>query len=681
MPRKRVSEKEQQKIDAYTKGAKRVETAEVEDFINSLYLPYAWSVCLDRALVYAQDGLKPIQRRILYTAYYDKITDKSPKIKSATFEGRVMKFSPHGGAYGSIVNIAAPEIPGQPRSIRVPLIRGKGNWGGIDLPAAAGRYTEMNLWPAAMELLKELDEDAVDMVWNYDNTAKEPVFLPARWPVALINGVPDAMAVGFACNLPSHNPDEIMDACIALAKNPKLTDDELLDIVKGPDFDCGCDIITDTVRDGKTVNGVRQYLLTGSGSFTMRACYELSESNGQYTINFRRLPYKISPEKVIDQIKDRYSKGDFKELQSWKNLSDNENPVDLEITTKKNINLGKVLADLYSKTSLQCVFAANNTVVVSDTPTRLGVREIITQFLQFRHQCTTRKLNYRLNDKRHRLELREAIAAVLVDIDKCISIIRNSKDEDAAKKALEKQFSLTDSQASYILSVQLRRLTKSDSIALSKEIKSLKSEIKALEKTLGSDKEMWKFIVSELEDTKQVISSPRKCTIMQHVKSSKNEDKDVFLRLDPSGKVMRTFKETEDSFKVGKDGRVLVISKNKGYIRSIYELADERFSAISKLKPDSKGITVAASEGFLVLLGEDGHAKVVDMSTYRYPRKNTLDKILSQPVVFADVVKTLDHELVINGSLHVSLADIPMQSITANGRRLTKSAIKDAQIV
>ena len=327
------------------------------------------------------------------------------------------------------------------------------------------------------------------------------------------------------------------------------------------------------------------------------------------------------------------------------------------------------------------MFAANNTVVVSDTPTRLGVREIITQFLQFRHQCTTRKLNYRLNDKRHRLELREAIAAVLVDIDKCISIIRNSKDEAAAKKALEKQFSLTDSQSSYILSVQLRRLTKSDSIALNKEIKSLKSEIKSLEKTLGSDKEMWKFIVSELEDTKQVISSPRKCSIMRHVKSSKSDDKDVFLRLDSNSKVMRTFKETEDSFKVGKDGRVLVISKNKGYIRSIYELADEKFSPISKLKPDSKGITVAASEGYLVLLGDDGHAKVVDMSAYRYPRKNTLDKILSQPVVFADVVKTLDHELVINGSLHVSLTDIPMQSITANGRRLTKSAIKSAEIV
>lgn len=684
MPRrKKVSEKEQEREDLFRNLAKDVEETDVDDYIDENYLPYAWSVCLDRALVYAQDGLKPIQRRILYTAYHDHLTDKSPKIKSATFSGKVMKFSPHGECYGSIVNIASPEIPGQPRSIRVPLVRGKGNWGGISSPPAASRYTEMNLWPAAMELLKELDENAVDMAWNYDNTEKEPVYLPARWPVAIINGVPDAMAVGFACNMPSHNPDEIMDACIALAKNRDLTINDILKIVKGPDFDCGCDIITDCVKNGKTTNGVHDYLLTGTGSFTMRACYELSEDNGVYTINFKRLPYKISPEKIIEQIKDKYDAGDFKELVSWKDLSDREFPVNLEIVTKKNININKVISDLYKKTSLQSVFAANNTLIVNDTPTRLNIKDIITNFLDFRYECTKRKLNYRLDDRVHKLEMQQAIESVLVDIDKCISIIRKSTNEDTAKKSLSKEFKINDAQASYILSMQLRKLTKSDSLAIKKSISSLQAEIKAIKKVLGSDTEMWKFIVSELEDTKKIISSPRKCKIMKKPDKSElnDEDKDVFIKYDSNGKIMRTFDKDKGTFSVNKDGRVLIISRDKGYIRSIYELNDKRFSPISRLKPGSKGLAVAGSEGYLIIVGVNGNAKVVDMSSYNFPRKDTIDKVLGQEIVFATVVRDLNKSILINDNKKIPMADIPVQSIFANGKRFTKELVETVEIV
>ena len=228
--------------EKFEKEAKVIKREDVGNFVEDRYLPFSWSVCLDRALVYSQDGLKPIQRRILWTAYKLGLTDKSPKMKSATFEGRVMKYSPHGGSYGSIVNMAAPEVKGQPRAIRLPLVKGKGNWGGIDLtrnqPGAA-RYTELSLFPAAMELIKELGENTVTLVSNYDNTDVEPVYLPARWPVALINGVPDAMAVGFACNLPSHNPDEVMEAAIALLKNPDMSISDITKIIAGPDFQCG----------------------------------------------------------------------------------------------------------------------------------------------------------------------------------------------------------------------------------------------------------------------------------------------------------------------------------------------------------------------------------------------------------------------------------------------------------
>lgn len=688
MTRKR---KETGSTDDFSVIAKELIEKDLPDYINEIYAPYAWSVCLDRALVYITDGLKPIQRKILWTAKKLGITDKSARMKSATFVGRVMKYSPHGESYDVVVNMAETESEGIekiPRPLRLPLIEGKGNFGGINRnlqPAASSRYSEIRLTPAAMELISELDENTIEFVPNYDNTDVEPVFLPARWPVALINGVPDAMAVGYACNIPNHNPDEVMDACIALEKNPKLGFNELKKIILGPDFNCGCDIIAMRERDGVVQDGIVSYMETGSGTFTMRGKYTVEEVGGRNIIKFYSLPYKIDPADVIEDIKREYEKGGFRELSEWKNLSDLEHPVLLYLETKKGINLPKLISDLYSKTKLECAFSANNTIIsgegIEARPVKFGVRDIILGFLNFRHQCTKNKLNNRIKLKEAELSKNNAIKAVSVDIDKCISIIRKANDRSEAAKKLEKTFKINDEQSKYVLSLQIGSLTKSDTIAIQKRIGELEKSLKETKEILADPKKFSKFIISELEETKKNISSPRKCKIIKSLEEEE-ETKDIFLGINSDGKIYRTFKESEDVYSVNKDGKVVVITESKAFIRSIYELNDEKLAAVSKLKFPGKGLTVAASSGYLLIVGEEGSAKIVDMSSYNYPNKDVVDGIFKQKVAYATVIRELAGKLVINGNEKVKISDIPVQSMTAkNGKKISKENISSVELV
>lgn len=484
--------------------AKKIIKTDAWEFVTKNWLPYSWAITQDRALPLI-DGLKPIARKILWTGYHDlKLTDTSPKVKVASFCGRVMKYSPHSVSESSVTNLAKSEGSSPPRDIRLPLIKVKGNVN------AAGRYIEMNFWPAAMELLQELPEHTVPMVDNYDNTAKEPQYLPVRWPVAFINGVPSAMAVGFACNLPSHNPDEVIDACIQLLQNPNLTNKDLHKIIKGPDFSCGCDIIKK--RDG--VDGVKEYMNTGVGTFIMRGVYTVKKEGRKYIINFVNLPYKVLPEKVIEAITSNYEKGRLRELSSWKDLSDLKNPVNIEIITKTNVNIDKIINNIFQYTPLEQTFAANNTLIIDDKPMQADVKTILNAFLDLRKKCTKNKLNYRLEKRSHKLLMQEAIKKVLLDIDAAIKIIRNSDDDIAAKDKLMKKFKLNEQQAEYILSLQLRRLTKADRHDIEVNIKDLNKEIKDITGVLNNKKKFINYIVGELQDTKNIISDKRKCKII-----------------------------------------------------------------------------------------------------------------------------------------------------------------------
>lgn len=664
-----------------TTKAKEIIEKQVEDYVQEMFLPYAYSVCLDRALVYDTDGLKPIQRRALFCAYKNGLSDKSAKMKSATFTGRLMDYSPHADAYLAIVNMAEPETEGQPRNLRLPLIKGKGNWGNLDGPAAAARYTEMNLTPAAMELLKELNENAVDMVPNYNGTLDEPKFLPARWPVAIINGVPNGMAVGFACNIPCHNPDEVMDACIELTKNSDLTDAELCKIIKGPDFNCGCDIISDVEKDGKTVNGVREYLKNGSGTFIMKGKYNVEEKGGKYTINFYSLPYQIGPYKVIEAVKKQYEKGHLKELSSWKDLSDMEHPINVEFKTKKGVNVDKIISELYELTPLQSYFAVNNTIIHEGLPQQVNMKTALLGFVEFRKECTKRKLKFRLAKKEQQLHIQEALKAVLLDIDKCIAIIRKSDNEEAARQSLMKTFKIDEGQANYILSLQLRKLTKADEHEIKTNIDELKKAIAEIKKILGDAKKFIQYVVSEMEDTKSVISSPRKCKITK----SKDEEldiKDVYLKY-KNGKVKRTFKNEGRIFPVDKEGRVLIITyKNGADVRSIYELPDEKYVSMSNFSNISgRPVAVAGTEGFLVLVGIEGTMKMVDLSEVNLPKGQNIKKILAQPVAGAFVVPKVAGGVRLNGKKEIDLKELPVFGISANGNKVWPHKIDSVEFI
>lgn len=670
MAKRNLKEKE----ELFSQVASEITETEVDDYIEKNFLPYAWSVAVDRALVFVEDGLKPIQRRILYTAYREGVTDKSSYMKSATFAGKVMAYSPHADCYSSIVNIAAPEIPGQPRNLRVPLIKGKGNWGGIDSPAASSRYTEMKLQPAAMELLEELKENAVDMVPNYNSTDVEPKYLPARWPVAFINGCTDAMAVGFASNMPCHNPNEVMDACIALEKDKTTTVKKLEKIIKAPDFDCGCDIIPQTEQNGELVDGVKQYLETGSGSFLMRGRYDVSEENGRKIITFYALPYKISPTKVVEELNKAYDAGQFQELSSWKDLSDIDTPTKLEITTKRAVNLDKLMTDLFAKTSLQKSFAANNTIIIDLKPVQADVKTILLSFVEFREECTRRKLNFRLEKNKSKLKMQEAIKSVLVDIDECIAIIRKSKDRPAAKSSLMKKFGLDEEQAEYVLSLSLGRLTKSDVNDVIANIKSLKASIKEITQTLKDTQKFTDFVVSEMEATKQVISSERKCRVIKTDITDEPafEDKPIEVK---GNKIFAV----DSSDIVAKNSEIGILD-SKGYLHlvSIAHLAQGKSVSFASLGVKG-GVCAVVPGQYLLIVGEQGSVKLGKIDELQDT------EVFKFPVKCAFSMTDIDNKKLVlhNGKTQtlIELTELPLKSLTAkNGKRFT-SAVDDVELM
>ena len=591
-------------------------------------------------------------------------------------------------SYGTVCSLADTSPSWQPRDLRVPFIDFKGSLGGLDSPAAAARYSELRLAPAAMEALKETTENAVDLVPNYNDELLEPKKLPARFPIAFINGVPSAMAVGFACNLPCHNPNEVMDACVAYVKDENISLKKLMSIIKGPDFNCGCDIIPFTEKDGVLVDGVKSYLETGSGSFIMKAKYNLSEHNGAYTINFYSLPYKCSPTKVIEDIKKSYEKGDFKELSSWKDLSDLKNPVNLELKTKKGINIDQLLANLFKKTSLQSIFAVNATLISNSTPKKMNVKEIIRDFINFRKECTTRKLTFRLDKHKSKLHMQEAIKAVLLDIDKAIKIIRNSADDKQAKTKLMSNFKIDEKQAEFILSMQLRKLTKADSHQINQEIKDLKEKIKEIEKILSNEEEFKNFIISELKETKKVISSERKCNIvnMEQVTaaSEQSASQESYIAY-KDNKIMRSEKKDnkQEWFKVSESGKLLAITEKDAQVCSIYDIPQDKFTVQSRFEIKGKVLTVAANEGYLVLVGKNGYMKTVNMEECDFSsRRKPYDRILKDKVGFAFVVKSLDELSVkVNDKKIIPLNEISSQSISAGGGRKFNKEIVSAEIV
>ncbi|MBM6590217.1 DNA topoisomerase IV subunit A [Brevibacterium sp. RIT 803] len=482
----------------------RVIDVDVSSEMESSFLEYAVSVIHSRALPDARDGLKPVQRRIVYQMGDMGLRPERGHVKSSRIVGDVMgKLHPHGDTaiYDALVRLSQSFI------MRVPLVDGHGNFGSLDDGPAAPRYTEARLTSASMQMIAGLDEDVVDFVGNYDNTLTQPDVLPSAFPNLLINGT-SGIAVGMATNMAPHNPGEVIAACCHLIRNPEAGLAELMRFIPGPDLPTGGRIIG--------LDGVREAYETGRGTFRTRATVSIENINARRKgIVVTELPYLVGPEKVVSKVKDAVGAKKLTGIASIDDYSDRKNGMRLVIGIKNGFNPEAVLAELYRQTPLEESFSMNNVCLVDGQPRTLGLRELLTVYLAHRIDVIRRRTVFQLRKAKDRLHLVEGLLIAILDIDEVIQLIRSSDDAATARTRLMDVFELSELQATYILDLQLRRLTKFSRIELEAERDELRKKIDYLEDLLADEAKLRELVATELEATAEAIGSPRRTVLIE----------------------------------------------------------------------------------------------------------------------------------------------------------------------
>ncbi|WP_031432929.1 DNA topoisomerase IV subunit A [Methylomarinum vadi] len=473
----------------------------LKDFTEKAYLDYSMYVILDRALPHIGDGLKPVQRRIVYAMSELGLTALAKYKKSARTVGDVLgKYHPHGDSacYEAMVLMA------QDFSYRYPLIDGQGNWGSPDDPKsfAAMRYTESRLTSYAQTLLGELGQGTVDWVDNFDGTMKEPKLLPARLPNVLLNGTM-GIAVGMATDIPPHNLREVAAACMQLLDDPDTPLDGLLEHIQGPDYPTEAEIIS-------TKEEIRKIYLSGNGSIKMRARYEREDSN----IVITALPHQVSGAKLLEQIAAQMLAKKLPMIEDLRDESDHENPTRLVIIPKsKRVDVESVMSHLFATTDLEKNYRVNlNMIGLNGKPQVKNLRQILTEWLDFRTETVRRRLQHRLDKVLARLHILEGLLIAYLNIDEVIHIIRT---EDRPKPVLMERFGLTDPQAEAILELKLRHLAKLEEMKIRGEQEELEKEREALEKTLGSAHLLNRLIRKEIEVDAEKYGDARRSPIVE----------------------------------------------------------------------------------------------------------------------------------------------------------------------
>ncbi|HIY66594.1 MAG TPA: DNA topoisomerase IV subunit A, partial [Candidatus Agrococcus pullicola] len=476
----------------------RIDEIDVAEEMRSSFLEYAYSVIYARALPDARDGLKPVQRRIVFQMSQMGLRPDKGHVKSARVVGDVMgRLHPHGDSaiYDALVRLA------QPFTMRVPLVDGHGNFGSLDDGPAAPRYTEARLTAASLALTEGLDEDVVDFVPNYDNQHQQPDVLPAAFPNLLVNGA-SGIAVGMATNMAPHNLVEIVAAAKHLLQHPNADVADLMEFVPGPDLPAGGIIVG--------LDGIRQAYETGRGAFKTRAKSSIERVGRKTQIVVTELPYLVGPERVIEKIKDGVNAKKLQGLSAVNDLTDRKHGLRLVIDVKAGFSPEAVLEQLYRHTPLEDGFSINAVALVDGKPKTLGLVELLRVYLDHRIIVVRRRSEYRLQRKRERLHLVEGLLIAIVDIDEVIQVIRSSDDSQQAKERLISVFDLSDLQAEYILELRLRRLTKFSRIELENEQRELLEAIAELEEILGSQQLLENLVADELDATAEALGTPRR---------------------------------------------------------------------------------------------------------------------------------------------------------------------------
>jgi DNA gyrase subunit A len=479
---------------------------DVTDEMRGSYLEYAYSVIYQRALPDARDGLKPVQRRILYQMSEMGLRPDRPHVKCARVVGEVMgRLHPHGDSaiYDALVRMA------QPFAMRLPLVDGHGNFGslgGDDAPAAM-RYTEARLAPPALEMTASLDEDTVNFIPNYDGTETQPEVLPSGLPNLLVNGAA-GIAVGMATNMAPHNLGEVVTAARHLIANPDATLDELMRFVPGPDLPTGGKIVG--------LDGIREAYETGRGIFRTRAAARIEQLTPRRAgIVVTELPYGVGPEKVVARIKDLVQAKKLNGIADLKDLTDRHHGLRLVIEIRSGFHPEAVLEELYRLTPMEDTFGINNVALVDGQPRVLGLRELLEIYVNHRLEVVRRRTEFRRTKRRDRLHLVDGIIVALLNIDEVIQVIRTSDDAAAAKERLMSVFDLSQIQAQYILDTPLRRLTRYDKLELEREQETLTAEIAELTAILDSDERLRELVSSELAQVAEKYGTPRRTVLLE----------------------------------------------------------------------------------------------------------------------------------------------------------------------
>ncbi len=628
---------------------KGVVNSEVSVEMKKSYLDYAMSVIVSRALPAIEDGLKPVQRRILYAMNAMGLKPNTATKKSARLVGDVIgKYHPHGdvAVYDAMVRMA------QDFSLRYPLVFGQGNFGSIDGdPPAAMRYTETKLMPISSELLEDIDKETVRFISNYDNSMKEPELLPGKLPLLMLNGA-TGIAVGMATNIPPHNLSEVCDAIIATIQKPKINIEQLSQIITGPDFPTGGTVFGDMVELYKT----------GKGKLITRGKIITENIKKKEAIVITEIPYMLNKSLLVQQIADLVSNKKIRDVSDLRDES-SKGKIRIVIELKKDTDPKFVINSLYKYTRLQDSFNVNFLALVNGQPRILDLKQVIDEYIKYRKTMVTNRTKYELKKAKERQEIVEGLIIALKNIDEIIKLIKKSKNASEALESLIKSFKLTRKQAQAVLDTKLQQLTSLEADKLNKEFKLLKEKISEYEKILADIREVLKIIIKEVRELKNKYGDSRRTQVMKRLFSISEKDlvqeKEVVVTITEKGYCKRmdvqTYKEQRRGGKghIGSNlatgdfvkqlitcsthdylmffttrGRVLWLkaydipsaerySKGKAII-NLLNLKDERITKV---------ISVKEFENYLFMATQKGFVKRIALKSFSKPRASGIKAI------------------------------------------------------
>ena len=519
----------------------------IVDEVNESFLTYSMSVIVARALPDLRDGLKPVHRRILYTMYEDGLTPDKPFKKSATTVGAVLgKYHPHGDSsvYDAMVRMA------QDFNYRYVLVDGHGNFGSIDGDgAAAYRYTEARLSKMSLELLRDIQKDTVDMKLNFDNTKKEPVVLPCKYPNILVNGTM-GIAVGMATNIPPHNLGEVIDGAVAYIDNPEIDTLGLMNYIKGPDFPTGASILGNS--------GIKKAYETGRGTITIRGKVDVEEHNGRNRLIVTEIPYQVNKKSFIERIGELVRDKVIDGIADLHDESNQKNGIKVVITLKREANANVVLNNLYKHTQLQTSYGINLLMLDEGEPKTLGLKSIISKYIDYQKSVIIRRTKFELKKAEDRVHILNGYKIALDNIDEVIAIIKGAESDVEAREKLMSRFGLDEIQSNAILELKLRRLTGLERSKIEEELANLLEEIDRLRGILADEQKVLNIIKEEMLDIKNRFADERKTNIdMTAIDYIEDEslipEEDIMIVLSNKGYIKRT---TVDTFKSQNRGGV-----------------------------------------------------------------------------------------------------------------------------